>query len=209
MRKVVVAGVSALSIAAGSAAVAFVVPTGIALAQDAGPSTTTPAPEPGARRGGVLLDEALKSLVADGTITEAQASAVKAKLTEAASSARERIGERRAEAKAKVGATLEEIATYLGTDVASLREQLRTTSLGEIAGDKKAGLVALLTDKANARIDELAAKGAITAEKAAELKTSVPERVSQMVDRVGGHGGLGGPGGPGKGGPFGGRRGGR
>ncbi len=193
MRKVVVAGVSALSIVAGSAAVAFVVPGGIAGAQDSGGTTTTgkPARTPA---GGKVLDDALAALVQNGTLTESQAAAVKAKLGETAKArmgekldaAKARMGEKLDAAKAQVGAGLDEIAKYLGTDVATLREQLRTKSLGEIAGTKRAGLITMLTDMANARIDEAVTRGALTAEQAASMKAKTGERVTQMVDAAGG-----------------------
>jgi polyhydroxyalkanoate synthesis regulator phasin len=202
MRKVIVAGVSALSIVAGSAAVAFVVPGGIAGAQDSGGATTTTPPgKP--PKGGKVLDDTLAALVQEGTLTESQAAAVKAKL---AATAKARMGEKLDAAKQKFGATLDEIAAFLGTDAATLREQLRTKSLGEIAGDKKAGLVTMLTDKANARIDEAVTRGALTAERAAAMKAKTAERVTQMVDAAGGkHAGSRGP----LGGRPGGRHGGR
>jgi polyhydroxyalkanoate synthesis regulator phasin len=180
MRKVVVAGVSAFSIAAGSAAVAFVVPGGIAGAQDSGETTSTPSVKP---RGGKALDAALAALVDAGTLTESQAAAVKAKIAETAKAG---ISKKLDAAKQKFGVALDEIAAFLGTDAATLREQLRTTSLGEIAGEKKAGLVALLADKANARIDEAVARGALTAEKADAMKAKTAARIAQMVDAVGG-----------------------
>ncbi len=194
MRKVLIAGVSAVSIATGSAAIALAVPGGIANAQDSGSTTTTP--ERSARAGRVL-DGALAALVEDGTLTQQQADAVRAKVGEVA---RERVGK----AKAAIGATLDEIASYLGTDAATLREQLRTRSLGDIAGDKRDGLVAMLTEKANARIDELVSSGRITSERAEALKAKVPERIAKLVDAVGGKGSAGH-----RAGGFGGGRGGR
>ena len=171
MRKIAVAGISALSIAAGSVAVAAVVPMGSALAQDSG--TTTTAPSAGA--------------------------------PDAAQAPKGEHGGKGRLAK-RFGAKLEDIATYLGTDVAGLREQLKTKSLGEIAGDKKAGLVQMLVDQANTRIDEAVTKGKLTAEQATKLKAGAATRITALVDHVGGgHG----PGDHAKRGPFGGGRRGR
>lgn len=169
MRKIAVAGISALSIAAGSVAVAAVVPMGSALAQDSG--TVTTAPSTGA---------------SDGAAAPKAEHAGKGRLA------------------GWFGAQLQEIATYLGTDVAGLREQLKTKSLGEIAGDKKAGLVQMLVEKANARIDGAVTKGKLTAEQATKLKAGAATRIAALVDHVvGGHG----PGNHAKRGPLGGRRG--
>lgn len=195
MRKLAVAGISVAAVTTGSLAVAAVVPVGTALAQDTGPTTTTPpASGPTGRAPGAgPLGKVLQGLVTDGAITQAQADAITAKLGEAVKDAKGRIGKG---ALGRLGATVQEIATYLGTDPATLREQLKTTSLGQLAGDKKAGLVQLLTDKANARIDDLVAKGRLDATKAANLKTEAASRIAALVDQVGGPkgplGGLGG-----------------
>jgi hypothetical protein len=109
------------------------------------------------------------------------------------------MGEKLDAAKHEAGASLDEIATFLGTDTATLREQLRTKSLGEIAGAKKAGLVTFLADKANARIDAAVTRGVLTAEQATSMKAKTAERVAKMVDAVGGK----------KSAPLGGRPGGR
>lgn len=195
MRKLTVAGISALSIAAGSFAVAAAVPVGAVLADDTTTTTTPPASGatgPGARLAGGPLAKALEALVADGTLTKDQADKIKAKVGEAAKDAKDRVG--KAPMMKGLGATLEDIATYLGTDVAGLREQLKTKSLGEIAGDKKAGLVQMLTDKANARIDDAVSKGKLDATRAATMKTKAAEEIAKLVDRVGGPKGFG-PGG--------------
>lgn len=77
-------------------------------------------------------------------------------------------------------------ATYIGVSADELRQELQAgKTLAQVAtehGKTRDGLVAALTDAANAAIDQAVTDGRITAERAAELKQRVPERVEQMVD---------------------------
>ena len=82
MKKLVASGIAALSIATGSLAVAAIAPFGAASAQtDSGSTTTAEATTtaPAAKPGGALTS-VLAAAVADGTITQAQADAITAKL---------------------------------------------------------------------------------------------------------------------------------
>jgi polyhydroxyalkanoate synthesis regulator phasin len=199
MKKLVASGVAALSIATGSLAVAVLNPLGAASAQTGSTATTAPATgSTGATtaaptRGGALKS-VLDGLVADGTITQAQADAISAKLdaARAANPAPEK------GMRGVGGANLDDIATALGITADDLRTQLEGgATLSSIAGDKVAALTTLLTDKANARIDQALTDGKITAETAATMKAGVPAMVTAMLDGTAPHGGPGGPGGPG------------
>lgn len=166
MRRAALAGVAALSIAGGALTFAALMPIGVALAQDTGsPTTTAPGAPP----------------TAPGH--------PKAK------AARESVAKRRDDLRARFGAKAEDIATFLGLTVDDLTQQLRTKSLGEIAGAKKTDLVDHLTGQANLRIDQAIANGKITKEHADKIKAATASRVAKLVDAV--HGGkapLGRPG---------------
>ncbi len=197
MRRAAVAGIAALSIAGGSVAIAAVVPVATALAQDSGATTTTapgssatvPTPRaPKAERPGAgrTRDGILGSLVTDGTITQEQADKIKARFGEAATKARAGLAEKRDAVREKFGAKVEEIATFLGISAEDLRTQLKTKSLGEIAGHKKPELVTFLTDAVNKRVDEAVAGGRITQEQADKIKAETADRITKLVDVVGG-----------------------
>jgi hypothetical protein len=193
MKKLMAGGVAALALTTGSLGAAALLPLGIAGAQTDSGGTTTPTPP---QRGG-HLDAALTALVTDGTLTQAQADAIKAKL--GALHASDPAGPRgeRGERGGKgpmAGAMPEDIASALGITADQLRTQLESgASLRSIAGDKVAALTTLLTDKANARIDEQLAAGKIDQAKADELKAGVAAKVQEMLDRTGAPKGPKGP----------------
>jgi hypothetical protein len=207
MKKLVASGVAALSIATGSLAVAALSPLGAASAQSTD-STTTTTPATGSAattaapaRGGALKS-VLDGLVSDGTITQAQADAITAKVdaARAANPAPDK------GMRGVGGATLDDIATALGITTTDLQTQLKAgATLSSIAGDKLPALTTLLTDKANARIDQALTDGKITAETAATMKAAVPAKVTAMLDGTAPLGGPGGPGGHGGPGEHGGR----
>jgi hypothetical protein len=201
MKRPVALAIAAISVAGTSVAVAVVNPLAIASAQTT-PSTTTAPPSgttpvgPG-RLAKALSDKVLGPLVADGTITQAQADKIEAKATELAGTEagalREKAKSRIEGLKCKLGAEADEIASYLGITVDQLKADLHAgKSLGDIAGDKKQGLTDLLVGKANTRIDAAVTASKLTADKAATLKAKVPAAVAAAVDHKGlGGGGLG------------------
>jgi hypothetical protein len=77
-------------------------------------------------------------------------------------------------------------ATYIGITADELRQELGAgKTLAQVAtehGKTRDGLVAALTDASNAAIDQAVTDGRITAERAAELKQGVAERVERIVD---------------------------
>ncbi len=198
MRKVAVAGIAALSIAGGSVAVAAAVPVATALAQDSGVTTTTTpgttstppaaakAPKAGNPAAGKALDGILGSLVTDGTITQDQADKIKARFGEAATKLRDGMAAKRDDIRAQFGAKVEEIATFLGISADDLKTQLKTKSLGEIAGDKKPALITFLTDAVNKRVDDAVTAGKLTTAQADKIKTETTAQVTKLVDVVGG-----------------------
>ena len=154
----------------------------------------------------------LTALVAKGTITQAQADAIK---TAFAAAAQVRgidkpgkgmglLGEDRAAAEALISKTI-------GVDTATIRTRIAAgESLGAIAGAKRAELITVLVAEATKRIDAAVTAGKMTAAQATSLKAGLTAHVTAEVDQVGGKRGPGmggkegkhdrGHGGPGKGG---------
>ncbi len=95
------------------------------------------------------------------------------------------MADKRDAVRATFGVKVGEIATFLGISADDLKTQLKTKSLGEIAGDKKPALITLLTDAINARVDEAVASGKISQAKADKVKAETAARVTKLVDVVG------------------------
>jgi len=172
MRKAAVAGIAALSITGGSLVIAAVVPVAAALAQDSGVTTTAPGAAP----------------TASGATPASKAGRPAAghpRFDQAAAKARDGMADKRDAMRAKFGVKVGEIATFLGISADDLKTQLKTKSLGEIAGDKKPALITLLTDAINARVDEAVASGKISQAKADKVKAETAARVTKLVDVVG------------------------
>lgn len=172
MRKAAVAGIAALSITGGSLVIAAVVPVAAALAQDSGVTTTAPGATP----------------TAPGATPASKAGRPAAghpRFGQAAAKARDGMADKRDAVRAKFGVKAGEIATFLGISADDLKTQLKTKSLGEIAGDKKPALITLLTDAINARVDEAVASGKISQAKADKVKAETAARVTKLVDVVG------------------------
>ena len=143
----------------------------------------------------------LSSLVTKGTITQAQADAIKAAFA-AAAPARgfDGPGKGFGPNDADRAALEALISTTIGVDSATVRTRLAAgESLGAIAGAKKAELIAVLVTDETKRIDAAVAAGKLTAEQATTLKAGLTAHVTAEVEEVGGQRGPG-MGGPGKGG---------
>ncbi len=212
MRKTFTAIAVAASLVLGSLAVAALNPLGLADAQD---DEDAPAEEEGRHaKGPGIIQEALDSLVEDGTLTQDQADATVERIREHAMDAPRRgpMGHRGG------GEHLESLAETLGTDVESLGQALRDgQSIAEIAEangvDPQIVIDSMVAD-ATERIDQALADGHLDAEKADEIKAGLTERITAHVngeipegfegkggfDHHRGPGGFGGPGG-GFGGP--------
>ena len=150
----------------------------------------------------------LSALVAKGTITQAQADAVKAAFAAAAPARnfdgpKNGVGPMNAD-RAALDAL---IAKTIGVDSATVRSRLAAgESLGAIAGAKKAELIAVLVADETKRIDAAVTAGKLTAAQAATLKAGLTAHVTAEVEEVRGKGGpaMGGKGekgGRGHGGP--------
>jgi len=150
----------------------------------------------------------LSALVAKGTITQAQADAVKAAFA-AAAPARNFDGPKNGVGPMNADRVALDalIAKTIGVDSATVRSRLAAgESLGAIAGAKKAELIAVLVADETKRIDAAVTAGKLTAAQAATLKAGLTAHVTAEVEEVRGKGGpaMGGKGekgGRGHGGP--------
>lgn len=182
------------ALAAGGLTVAAVNPLGIAGAQD-GPGTTSVQRAAGtpsdaaaghgrfAAHGSKVLDDSLAALVKDGTLTQAQADAVKAKVAETAKSMR---SEREAQRDERRQAMESTAATALGMSVADLQAQLQSgKTLAQIAqakGVEVQKVIDALVAEANTRIDQAASAGKLDASKVPTLKQEAAQRITSMVN---------------------------
>jgi len=169
-------------------------------------TSSTGIANPMAKTGGPeeAVASVLSALVTKGTITQAQADAIKAAFAAAApvrgldgpGKGFGPKGEDRAALEALVSKTI-------GVDTATVRTRLAAgESLGAIAGAKKAELISVLVAEETKRIDAAVTAGKLTADQATTLKAGLTAHVTAEVDQVGGKGGpgMGGPDRGGKGG---------
>lgn len=173
-KKLAAVGMAA-AIGIGGLTVAAIDPLGVAGAQDAPPTTEAPAAKEGP------LVRALDALVADGTLTQAQADAV-ASETKAEAEAVQ--AERKENRKARRAATLDVVAKALGTTPEEVKVGLKDgTSIAAQAGAKGVDRQVVddaLTGHLNAAIDAAVQDGKLTEERAAAAR----DRVDQAVDRI-------------------------
>jgi hypothetical protein len=175
-------------------------------------ATSVDANKPG---GAEKLAALLSTLVAKGTITQAQADAVLAAQAAAKAAHEANRGAREAGksmAKPIKGEFLTLISTAVGLDTATVTTRIKAgESLAAIAGAKKDALVAALVADHNKRIDAAVTAGTVTAAQATILKSNVVAHVTKLVEATpaplfrGGKGGERGERGHGgkKGGPMG------
>jgi len=126
--------------------------------------------------------EVLAPLIADGTITQAQADAV----VEAFAAARPEGGRGPAGHhghRGPRGPKLDVVAEVLGVTVEELRTQLRSGStIAEIAGDQTQAVIDALVAEATAHIEERVAEGEMTREAADEKLAGLVERITEKVN---------------------------
>ncbi len=179
-----VAGVLSLAVTGAAAFAAFQPsePAPAAAAFDTG--RTTAQAHPAAPRDRVK--DVLDKLVAKGTITQAQEDAILRAFADAAGNK----GNDK-EGRKVVAAVLKDLmkasADYIGLPPGQLRQQLAGKSLAQVAeanGKTRDGLIAALTTDVNAKIDKLVASNKLTAEHAAKIKATMPDRLAKFVDHV-------------------------
>ncbi|CAN5793800.1 hypothetical protein BH10ACT1_BH10ACT1_35380 [soil metagenome] len=186
----------AVAIAGGGLAVAAIDPLGIAGAQDAPTSTTVPAGAEGSHDG--PLARALDDLVADGTLTEAQAAKVTSTVTAEAQEGR---ADRRAKRKERRTELVATVAAALGSTPDEVKAGLKAgTSIAaqaEAKGVERQVVDDAVTKDLTARIDAAQEAGTITSDRATEAKGKLDHAVDELLDADGsklgsgeGHGSL-------------------
>lgn len=188
-RRRVFTGVAvAAALAAGGLTVAAVNPLGVAGAQDGRTTTSVAsapaAAAPAAARGRKVLGEALAALVKDGTLTQAQADAVTARVAE---TAQDLGAQRRVNRMQRRQEMLSTAASTLGMTVDDLRGELRSgKTLADVAKEKGVStdkLVDALVAAAGQRIDQAVAAGKLDATKASQMKQKLSERITSLVQQ--------------------------
>lgn len=122
------------------------------------------------------LQAVLDTLVANGTITQAQEDAILAAV-DAAKPVLTRLK----------GDILQDAASAIGISVDQLKQELpgkRLTQVAAAHGISRDTLVQRLIDAETARIDQALANGKITQTQADKLKTSLADAIGKAVDRV-------------------------
>ena len=133
----------------------------------------------------------LDGLVAKGTITQAQEDAILQAFKDAAPSPKPNAKPGRPSGPnpmAFMGDLMKATSEYLGVDPKTLLPELRGgKSLADIAnatpGKNAAGLIAALTNAANARVDAGVTANKLTADQAAALKTKIAAEITAFVNR--------------------------
>jgi hypothetical protein len=214
MRKLIIGAIAVTSLAGGSVALAVTNPLGIAGAQGdpgttipaatdpAPPTTTTPttppdAPDEGKKGDGhgrghakapQVLEQTLSELVANGTITQAQADAIIAALKAKVGDAGGPGGPGRPgfPGGAMKGEIMDAAAAAIGIDREAMITDLKAgKSLAEIAqahGVDPQKVIDAITAKITAQIDQGVADGKIPAERAAKMKEQLAAHVAEMVN---------------------------
>ena len=145
-----------------------------------------------------FADNAVDKLLADGKITQDQATKAKAAIPDRVTKFVDHVwpktqpkGQPRADLGAFLGQLAKDARDYLGLSPQDVMTQLRSgKSLGDIAdataGKSRQGLIDTLVGDANSKIDKAAQKGDLTQAQADQLKTKVQDAVTKLVDHKGG-----------------------
>ncbi len=202
MRKLIASVALVTAVAVGGLAVAAVNPLNIVSAKSSGTSTTAADPgsgkakaKSGARhiRAAKLLDQALAGVVKNGTITKAQAVAVKQAIQDTAKEFRaEHKGQ-----KGQKGAALRKSlrrgvvktsATAIGVApkdlVAGLKSGKSISQIAQAKGVDPKTVVTAIVTAGNSKVDAAVTAGKIDAARAAKIKQRLPELATKVVNRV-------------------------
>ena len=151
---------------------------------DATPETATETESTDTNDGGSRperserLAEVLAPLVADGTLTQAQADAVVQAMVAAGPVG----GGHGPGDHGRRGFPLDVVASTLGTTVEELRTQLDgDTTIADVASEQTQAVVAALVAEATERIEQGVTDGRLTREQADEKLAELPGRVAEQV----------------------------
>lgn len=178
---------------AGTAGVLLVggVGVGAVAASSAGAETAIPGVEAvGAPAGGHPLKDALDGLVADSTLTRAQADKVYETLVAKAKAGRAQRAELRKEWADKVGSVVGEGADQLAAD---LKAGKTLAQIGEAHGKTHQQVIDGLVGLVKGRLDELVGSGQLTQAQADAILGRATTRLTAAVDKQLPHLGAGHP----------------
>ncbi len=178
-RKLIASTVAAATIAGGGLAVAALNPLASAGAQEEQQQTQPdPARHAGRQR---VLGGVLDELVADGTLTQAQADAVTDGMKDAMEDRRHDRRQHRQELLALVADTI-------GVEKEDLVTELKAgRSIAEVAADHdvaRATVVDAIVAHGNQRVDQAVADGTLTEERAAKIEERIPKLAERIVDHT-------------------------
>lgn len=216
MRKFLVVAAAAVSVVAGGAGFALLNPLGGAGAQNppsttapggqgglsgnvTGPSTSAPGQNSLGNNGGPkrdregVLSQALADLVQKGTITQAQADAVRAavqaRLAQPGTAPGGRFGFGHPEVFLREA--VQTAADAIGVTPQDLTNALRSgQSVADVARSKNVDpqrVTDALVAKANAAVDQAVQNGKLTADRAAQIRAKLPQLAQDVVNRPRGH----------------------
>ena len=171
--------------------------TALEVAEHANATPTTPMTPPVAGQISPELTQALKDLVAKGTLTQAKSDAITAAVKAAEAN-------RPAMPNGAMGGTMgggfqnsnkdAVITATLGIDATTLHNRLAAgETLATIAGAKKDALIAALVADETKQIDAAVTAGKLTAAQATAIKADLTAHVTAEVNATAPMGGFGGP----------------
>jgi polyhydroxyalkanoate synthesis regulator phasin len=194
IRRMVAGAALAGAIGVGGLTVAAVNPLGIAGAQDGSTTTTTVAgqpdpstqPQQGAAQQGPrakVVQDALASLVADGTITQAQSDAVAARLKETAKAARQEHKANRTERRQQMVAVAAKALGMSADDLtAALKDGKTLKQVAESRDVEPQKVIDALVGAANERVDAAVSSGKLDAARADRVKERAATRIERLVN---------------------------
>ena len=182
----IAAGAFTTALIGGVALAGFQLPTGGGSAVGAVPSVNDALVARDASKN--KLKTVLDGLVTKGTITQAQADAILQAVKDA-EPAPKAVRPTGPNAMSFIGDLTKAASDYLGMDIKALSTQLRAgKSVADVAnglgGGKNAqGLIGILTNAANGKVDQAVATNKLTADQAATLKAKIATEITSFVNR--------------------------
>jgi len=186
-KKLIASAVAVATLGAGGLTVATVNPMGGVGAQETPPTVAASGATAEKRgeargRGGRAVDEVLEGLVADKTLTEAQAEVVKAGLKEEEEEVGDRHRRRAARRKQAIRIAAEAIGVSGRDLLAELKEGTSIAAVAEANDVEPQVVIDALVADASAHIDEAVAEEKLDADRAAKLEERLPEAMTKLVD---------------------------
>ncbi|WP_426570992.1 hypothetical protein [Aquihabitans sp. McL0605] len=187
-KKLAAVGMAA-AVTVGGFTVAAINPLGVAGAQDAPAAVTTSTGQKAAHDG--PLARALAKLVADGTLTQAQADKVASTTKAEAKTAVEARREKRTERRTELLAVVSKALGSTPADVkAGFKDHKSIATQAKDKGVDIAGVDAAIKGELTTRLDAAVKDGKLTQERADQAKANLDKAVDKIVNADGTGGGL-------------------